>query len=389
MSRSLRSLRVLLALAAGLGPVTVAHATQFSYLDAAYQQEIYNGPLVGGPGMAWTSSGNLLTRNGSQLLEYSPTTDSAYLSTGIHSVIATHNIAGMLFSNSYGMVNGHDGYIYATTGTGLQRIDPTTWTVTTPGADLPGSTVSSGYTWGITVLPNGKIVYIAGASTNLVYVYDPVLQTNALIYTAPTLIDDIEASPTGEIALAAQGNNSIIIITDTGSVLTTVNGSTANNTAGSNYADGLAFGWGTAATKLFSNDNQGTITEYDFNVGYTTLLSSQTIASGGSYGDLAAVGPDCSLYVSQFYNGGYNGSALFGTNWNAGTNNDPSIVRISAKDGSCAFSTSGGNPTPVAEPGGVPLLAAGLALLAMNRRRRAVATATAGIAHLSIPRRLQ
>ena len=76
-------------------------------------------------------------------------------------------------------------------------------------------------------------------------------------------------------------------------------------------------------------------------------------------------------------------------NWNAGTNNQPSIVRISSSDGSCAFSTSGGNPTPVAEPGGVPLLAAGLALLAMNRRRRAVATATAGIAHLSIPRRLQ
>lgn len=348
-----------------------AQAAQFSYLNPAYQQEIYTGPLVGGPGMAWTSSGHLLTRNGGNILEYSPTVDSSYLATGVHSVIATHTIGGLLTSSAYGMVNGKDGYIYVTTGTGLQRIDPTTWTVTTPGTELPGSTVPSGATWGITVLPNGKIVYVAGAATDQVWVYDPVAQTNALIYTAPTLIDDIEASPTGEIALAGQGNNSVILITATGTVLTTVTSSTVNNTAGSHFADGLAFGWGAAATKLFSNDNEGSITEYDFSAGYTTLLSSTTIASGGSYGDLAAVGPDCALYVSQFYNGGYHNSAYFGTNWNGGTNNDPSITRISAKNGSCAFSTTGG-PTPVSAPqtGGLGAVALiGMAAVQWRRRR--------------------
>ena len=381
MNGSLRSLRVLLALAAGLGPVTVVQATQFSYLDAAYQQEIYTGPLVGGPGMAWTSSGNLLTRDGSTLLEYSPTANGTHLGTSIHTVIATHIISGLLAptTSSIGMVNGTDGYIYATTGGGLQRIDPTTWTATTL-VQLPFSVPGH---YGITVLPDGRIVYVGGGGVNEIYVYDAVAMTNTLIYTAAGLIDDIQASPSGVIALAGQGLNNIVIIDAAGNVLSTVNTLT--------YPDGLAFGYGAAANKLFSNDNQGTITEYDFNPTYTALLGTPiTIASGGSYGDLAAVGPDCSLYVSQFFNNNYHGSASFGTRWDDSTvNNQPSIVRISSRDGSCAFSTSGGNPTPVAEPGGVPLLAAGLALLAISRRRRAVTTATAGIAHLSIPRRLQ
>lgn len=346
-------------------------APQFLYLDAAYQQEIYTGPLVGGPGMAWTPGGNLLTRNAAGLIEYAPTASPAYLGTNIHFTLTTHVIAGLNSGSTYGMVNGHDGYIYATTGTGLQRIDPTTWTVTTPGVDLLGSSVPTGQAWGITVLPNGKIAYVAGGATNQVYLYDPVGNTNALIYTAPSLIDDIEASPTGEIALAEVSSNKIRIISASGMLLTTVDSATANNTAGSHYADGLAFGYGTASHKLFSNDNQGSITEYDFDSSYSTLLASQTIASGGSYGDLAAVGPDCALYVSQFYNplGAPRGSN-FGTHWVGGTNNDPTVVRISSKDGSCAFASTGtGNPHPVSEPAGALLAMSALALMAVFRRR--------------------
>ena len=334
-------------------------APQFLYLDAAYLQDIYTGPLIGGPGMAWTSSGNLLTRDGAIIREYSQTANATYLGTSIHSTISAHAIAGLGFNLSYGMVNGHDGYIYATTGTGLQRINPATWTVTTPGVDLPGSAVPSGQAWGVTVLRDGRIVYVAGPNTNLVYVFNPISNTNALIYTAtnslssPVLIDDIEASPTGEIALAIVGSNEIRIISSTGTLVSTV--------TTLHYPDGLAFGWGSGVFKLFSNDNQGYITKYDFNAGYTSLVSSLTIASGGSYGDLAAVGPDCSLYVSQYYNpiGPARGST-FGTNWTNVTNNDASIVRISSRDGSCAFSPSGGI---VAEPSSVLLGSTALALL--------------------------
>ncbi len=76
------------------------------------------------------------------------------------------------------------------------------------------------------------------------------------------------------------------------------------------------------------------------------------------------MGPDCALYVSQFYNAGYHGSALFGTNWDNGvTNNDPSIIRIAAKDGSCAFQCS-----PVPEPGNTALLSAGLVLVLLRAK---------------------
>ena len=68
-----------------------ASAVQYSYLDPNYVQEIYTGPLVGGPGMAWTSNDNLLTRNGSDILEYSLTQNAVHQGTSIHGYI-THTI---------------------------------------------------------------------------------------------------------------------------------------------------------------------------------------------------------------------------------------------------------------------------------------------------------
>ncbi len=192
-----------------------ANAAQFSYLDPAYTQEIYTGPLVGGPGMAWTGGNNLLTRNGSDILEYSPTQNVTYQSTSLHSAIATHSIAG-LNSSGYGLVKGTDGYIYTPTGSGLQRFDPNNWVA--PAQSLAGTAGGQGY--GVTSLSNGKIIYVAGGGTNEVYSYDPSSATNTLLYTAPTLLDDIEANSSGVIALAGQGNNSIILIDSAGSVLT-------------------------------------------------------------------------------------------------------------------------------------------------------------------------
>ncbi|MBE0546370.1 MAG: PEP-CTERM sorting domain-containing protein [Rubrivivax sp.] len=357
---------VSLAIATAGGP-TAVQAAQFTFLDPAFVQQIYTGPLVGGPGMAWTSSGHLLTLNGSTILEYDPLASAVHQGTNIHPTIATHPIAGLLPGAGVGISNGIDGYIYVATGNGLQRVDPTSWTVTTPAANLPGiSGLGTGGAYGITTLPNGKIVYVAGTGTNEVYVYDPVAQTNSLIYTSTGLIDDIQASPTGEIALAGQANNEIIIITAAGAVLVTVPAPLA-------YPDGLAFGYGASVARLFSNDNQGTITAYDFSPGYASLLSTTTIASGGSYGDLAAVGPDCALYVSQFYNGGYHNSALFGTRWDDATiNNEPSIVRISSsRPGECAFAPSVGGDVP--EPGAAWLSLLGLAALGVARRRPAAA----------------
>src|SRR6266436_2032439 len=57
-------------------------ATQFSFLDPAYTQQIYAGPNVGLPG-AWTTSNQMLARkaNVPDILEYNVTPNTVYQGT--------------------------------------------------------------------------------------------------------------------------------------------------------------------------------------------------------------------------------------------------------------------------------------------------------------------
>lgn len=343
---------------------STGRADQFDYLAAGFSQEIYTGPLVGGPGMAWTGSGNLLTRNGSTIIEYSPTQNATYQgaptpATPIHAAIANHVIPG-LSSSGYGLAKGTDGYIYTPTAAGLERFSAT---FAGSAQLLPGTAGGQGY--GVTTLPDGRIVYVAGASTNEVHVYNPSSGLDSLIYTAPSLIDDIEASATGAIALALQPISALTIISNTGSVINSMTGL-------AHHPDGLAFGDGVSANWLYSNNNDGSITQYQLGAGYSgtpviTDIALQTLPSGKAYGDLAAVGPDCAFYVTQFENGGLNGSTPgTGTHWDNGvTTNEPSIIRIAAvgPDGSeiCGFGVA-------PEPSSIVLL--GMGALAMLRRKR-------------------
>jgi hypothetical protein len=348
---------------------SAAHAAQFSYLDPGYNQEIYTGPLVGGPGMAWTSSNNLLTRNGSDIIEYSLTQNAVHQGTNIHGSTVTHSVSGLSFTG-YGIANGKDGYIYAVTNYGLQRFNPSNWAA--PAQSLPGTVGGQGY--GITTLPDGRIVYSDGSNNSNVYLYNPSSGNNTLIYTANYLIDDMEAGPGGVIALAGQSNSSITVLNSLGAVLSSF--------ATPHYPDGLAFGDGAASNALFSNNNDGTITKYTLGPGYTGAPTVLDIATGsGAYGDLAAVGPDCAFYITQFNNNGYHGSTSgVGTHWDNGTTNaEPSIIRISAvagnADGTVSEVCGFYSPTEhVPEPGTLLLMLSGtVALLARAtwiRKRR-------------------
>ena len=195
-----------LILAAGPAP-----AVQFSFLDPAYTQEIYAGPRVGLPG-AWISTNRLLARESNlpNILEYSPTQNAIHQGTNVHGLAAAHTITGLAPGNN--LARAINGFLYLPTTAGLQRVDSNNW-----AAPAVTVTPSGGPGYGVNSLPNGNVVYAAGGGSTDIHLYNPTTNTDTLVYTAPGLIDDIETSLTGLIALAGQGNNSIILLNSSGS----------------------------------------------------------------------------------------------------------------------------------------------------------------------------
>jgi len=357
----LQFLSVSLPVVASLLFVPPATAVQFTTLDPAYTQTIYAGPNVGLPG-AWMPTGEMLARKGNapDILEYNTTQNATYQGTSTHGVNATHTISGLAAGNN--LARAINGFLYLPTQVGLQRVDSSNWA-------LPAVTVTTvaGPGYGVNSLPNGNVVYSAGFSgpqSNEIHIYNPSSNTDTLAYTSTGLIDDIETSLTGLIALAGQSNNEIILLNSSGGFIQQI--------PTSNFPDGLAFATTASPPALYSNDNKGTITRYDFGGGYSSPPTNvQTIASGGSYGDIACTGM-CKFYVTQFFNQGIHGSALFGTHWDNGvTNNDPSIIEIGSKQG-CLFDPPVGFNVNVPEPASLVLVLWSMAAMMCRRSRASV-----------------
>jgi hypothetical protein len=327
-----RTLTAILFGLAGVGfAASSARAAQFTTINPAYQQEIYaKGGLFNSfysPG-AFTPSGQLMARhfNTTDIVEFSLTQNSVYQGTNLHGVSATHTISNL--ASGAGLTRGigaNSQYLYLPTTAGLQRVDTNNWAA--PAVTLVPSSSPEGL--GVNTLPNGNIVWTTGSNIQEVHIYNPTTLVDSLVHTTTGsgLIDDIETSLTGLIALAGWTNNEITLLNSNGSLIQTF--------PVTNFPDGLAFATTASPPALYSNDNKGTITRYDFANGYNLAPTNTTvIASGGSYGDIATPGPDCAFYVSHFNGSGSHGSALFGTNWDNGTTDDfSSITRISLKDG--------------------------------------------------------
>lgn len=360
---------ILAVCAFGVTKSAIAAGHFDQYVDPNYNAQIFAGPIGNEGCGAWTAAGNLLTHGSSVIYEYSLLNNGTHLGTAVHPLLTAHAVPG-LDSVGAGITNGTDGFLYTVGSNGLQRVDPNNWSA--PAVNMPNTVPTQGYS--INALPNGKIVYSDSGSSSKVYLYDPATQVNSLIYNAPTLVDDIETGPGGEIALAGQGNGSIIIINSSGGVIKQF--STARN------PDGLAFGDGPYGNSVYANNNDGSITRYDFgSPGYQGTVTAVDIAltkpGHHGYGDLATVGPDCAFYIGTFANFALHGNdAGIGTNWDDGTTNgENSIVRIGFNDLSggaadCAFYSF--VETYVPEPSSASLVLIGLASLFRRRRHRPI-----------------
>jgi len=104
---------------------------------------------------------------------------------------------------------------------------------------------------------------------------------------------------------------------DRGLTILNRSGSVVQHISMNTFPDGVAFH--TAPDFLVTNNNDGTISRFDFPFGDFTMPPSVSVfASGGFRGDLAQVGPDNCLYVTQA-----------GTRFlNGATSSDNSVVRI-------------------------------------------------------------
>jgi hypothetical protein len=121
--------------------------------------------------------------------------------------------------------------------------------------------------------------------------------------------DGIVFGPDGTIYIEDEGN--IISVTGTASPTPGV----ATTVGYVSEADGIAVAETTNSSEppfLAVNSNDGTITKVDLG---TTPASYTTMVTGGSRGDLVAVGPDKCLYATQF----------------------ESIEKVTASDGTCPF----------------------------------------------------
>lgn len=351
-----------------IGNTASAAAIHFDFLAPGYVQEIYTVPIrvgvgVTSAGMAWSGAGNLMTKNGDQLQEYSPLPSPVlHQGTSVHSVMNTHNVLGLAPNvNALGITNAPGGFIYANTSLGLQRINPTYTSAMTLAGTVGGA-------YGITTLPNGKIAY-AGGSGNQIYVYDPVLTSNTLLFTSATttVFDDIEANLTGQIALAGIFEKQLLIIDIAGVLLNTIS-------TGLHHPDGIAFVAGVGTEAIMVNNNDGSISRYDFSSGYSSAPVAVDIATTNAgrraYGDLASCGPDGALYVTQYDMGVRGSDSGFATKWDNGVNNnEASIVRISSSTPGASLCAAAAFSVP--EPSTLPITAIGLlSIFAAHRRSR-------------------
>lgn len=272
-----------------------AAAKPFTTMVAPFTQELYGVAPTFLGGLAFAPDGSPLGANGSLFRMNQGATTVVHGST-IHTTTTLPSSVGL------GLTNSADGGVYANTGSGVEKVDPAT------GAVLAGPFGLAGNFLGIALDPiTHNLVYVSQRGISWV---NPALTASGNISSAGRAGDGLYVDPSGQFIFIA--SSGIDIYNRDGTFVQNV------PTVAGHHPDGMAFHSG-ASQFVVSNNTDGTISRYDFPSGDFTKIPTQSlIASGGFRGDLAGVGSDGCLYVTQD-----------GTRYADGTiTGDNSIVKI-------------------------------------------------------------
>jgi uncharacterized protein (TIGR03437 family) len=280
-------------------------AQPFTTLQPGYTQELWavsnqtSGVIFGG--LAFASNGDLWAKacgNTVALFRFDASRTVTANGASLHPP-ATPGASAT--ASACGMVNHPDGRIYVNTIAGVQRFDAAT-------GGAVGLLGQAGNNYGIAVDPQTKrLIYPAAACLNTtsctLLSLDPTASTGSqsfLTFSLPATleyVDGVDFDPTGNYVFVAgrtgvfpQDTPYLIVITRSGSIV--------RQLPADRFPDGVAFHKN--PFYLITNNNDGTITRFDFPGGDPRQVPTQTvIASGGFRGDLSAIGADGCFYATQ------------------------------------------------------------------------------------------
>jgi len=256
--------------------------TFFDPGDEGFTQEVYgiHDAIMGGVAFAPSDGDPLVTFGcpGTTVTRFDRATTFVMASTTLHTATLGIPIVGC------GLTNHPDRFIYTNTAQGIKKFDETGTEFSIGGMPLGGAGFP-GNKLGIATQPRTGLIFYVNVA-NDIEVLDPTTGLSSTLLSVGGFIDDVLFDPTGRFLYLAQRDVFSVQVVDVTipSIITTIPLPTE--------PDGM--GYHAPSDTIFVTSIVGTIERVD-PVAETVSL----FASGGFRGDLAEVGPDGCLYLTQ------------------------------------------------------------------------------------------